>query len=169
MKNLNLPAFDVKLGGTAEQPKIWDILRRKYVALTPEEWVRQHFIHFLTEHKHYPAALLANEVGLQIGNKQLRADSVLYTRQLRPRMIVEYKAPHIEITQRVFEQIAAYNMKLHVDYLVVSNGIRHFCCKMNYGTTPCRSCPTCRTMMNCKTGSQKKEALFALKRSLVYI
>lgn len=132
MKNLNLPAFDVKLGGTAEQPKIWDILRRKYVALTPEEWVRQHFIHFLTEHKHYPAALLANEVGLQIGNKQLRADSVLYTRQLRPRMIVEYKAPHIEITQRVFEQIAAYNMKLHVDYLVVSNGIRHFCCKMNY-------------------------------------
>ena len=89
MKNLNLPAFDVKLGGTAEQPKIWDILRRKYVALTPEEWVRQHFIHFLTEHKHYPAALLANEVGLQIGNKQLRADSVLYTRQLRPRMIVE--------------------------------------------------------------------------------
>ena len=76
MKNLNLPAFDVKLGGTAEQPKIWDILRRKYVALTPEEWVRQHFIHFLTEHKHYPAALLANEVGLQIGNKQLRADSV---------------------------------------------------------------------------------------------
>lgn len=132
MKNINLPAFDVKLGGTAEQPKIWDILRRKYVALTPEEWVRQHFIHFLTEHKHYPAALLANEVGLQIGNKQLRADSVLYTRQLRPRMIVEYKAPHIEITQRVFEQIAAYNMKLHVDYLVVSNGIRHFCCKMNY-------------------------------------
>lgn len=132
MDNLNLPAFGVKLGGTAGQPKIWDILRRKYVALTPEEWVRQHFIHFLTEHKHYPAALLANEVGLQIGNKHLRADSVLYTRQLQPKMIVEYKAPHVEITQRVFEQIAAYNMKLHVDYLVVSNGMRHFCGKMNY-------------------------------------
>ena len=132
MDNLNLPSFNVKFGGTAEQPKIWDILRRKYVALTPEEWVRQHFIHFLTEHKHYPTALLANEVSLQIGNKQLRADSVLYTRQLKPRMIMEYKAPHIEITQRVFEQIAAYNLKLHVDYLTVSNGMHHYCCKMNY-------------------------------------
>ena len=132
MNNLNLPAFDMKLGGTACQPRIWDILRHKYVALTPEEWVRQHFIHFLTEHRHYPAALLANEVGLHIGDKQLRADSVLYTRDLRPKMIIEYKAPHINITQRVFEQIAAYNMKLHVDYLVVSNGMRHFCGKMNY-------------------------------------
>lgn len=132
MSQLNLPSFQPKLSGTKEQPKIWDILRRKYVALTPEEWVRQHFIHYLTEHKHYPTTLLANEVPLRIGNKALRADSVLYTRTLQPKMIVEYKAPHIEITQRVFEQIAAYNMKLHVDYLVVSNGMRHFCCKMNY-------------------------------------
>lgn len=132
MKQLNLPSFDIKLSGTPEHPQIWDVLRRKYVALTPEEWVRQHFIHFLTEHKHYPIALLANEVSLKIGNKQLRADSVLYTRELRPKMIVEYKAPHIEITRRVFEQIATYNMKLHVDYLIVSNGISHFCCKMDY-------------------------------------
>ena len=132
MDNLNLPAFDMKLGGTASRPLIWDMLRCRYVALTPEEWVRQHFIHFLTERRHYPTALLANEVELRIGSKRLRADSVLYTRRLLPQMIVEYKAPHIEITQRVFEQIAAYNMKLHVDYLVISNGMRHFCGRTNY-------------------------------------
>ena len=108
------------------------MLRRRYIALTPEEWVRQHFVHYLTEHKGYPAALMANEVSLSIGNKKLRADSVLYDRQLRPRMIVEYKAPSVAITQKVFDQIAAYNILLHVDYLVVSNGLRHYCCQMDY-------------------------------------
>ena len=100
--------------------------------MTPEEWVRQHFIHFLINQKNYPATLLANEIKLRVGNKTLRADSVLYDRELRPRMIVEYKAPHIPITQKVFDQISAYNMLLHVDYLVVSNGLQHYCCKMDY-------------------------------------
>jgi hypothetical protein len=102
------------------------------VSLTPEEWVRQHFIHYLVEQKGYPATLLANEVKLQLGNKTLRADSVLYSTTLQPRMILEYKAPTIVITQHVFEQISAYNLLLHVDYLVVSNGLQHFCCKMDY-------------------------------------
>ena len=66
------------------------------------------------------------------GTKELRADSVLYDRQMQPRMIIEYKAPHIEITQKVFDQIAAYNLLLHVDYLVVSNGLQHYCCRMDY-------------------------------------
>jgi hypothetical protein len=78
------------------------------------------------------AALMANEMSLSIGNKKLRADSVLYNRHLQPRMIMEYKAPTIEITQKVFEQIAAYNLLLHVDYLVVSNGLQHYCCKIDY-------------------------------------
>lgn len=120
------------MSGTQKSPKIFDILRRRYVALTPEEWVRQHFVHFLTEHKGYPSALLANEVRLVCGNKQLRADTVLYDKSLRPKMIVEYKAPSIKITQRVFDQITVYNMLLHVDYLIVSNGLSHYCCKMNY-------------------------------------
>lgn len=132
MIRLNLPTFEIKLSGTKEQPRIFDILRRRYIALTPEEWVRQHFVHFLTEHKGYPAALMANEISLNIGNKKLRADSVLYDRRLQPRMIVEYKAPSVTITQKVFDQITAYNMLLHVDYLVVSNGLKHYCCRMNY-------------------------------------
>lgn len=129
---LNLPNFQIKLSGTREHPTIWDILRRRYVALTPEEWVRQHFIHFLIEYKGYPSALLANEVRLKVGTKQLRADSVLYDKTLHPRMIIEYKAPTIQLSQKVFDQISIYNMLLHVDYLIVSNGLRHFCCKIDY-------------------------------------
>lgn len=132
MIQLNLPNYPIRLSGTQEHPSIFDILRRKYVALPPEEWVRQHFIHFLINQKNYPVTLLANEIKLQVGNKTLRADSVLYDRELRPRMIVEYKAPHIPITQKVFDQISTYNMLLHVDYLVVSNGLQHYCCKMDY-------------------------------------
>lgn len=132
MTRLNLPPFEIKLRGTKAQPQIFDILRKKYIALTPEEWVRQHFVHFLVEHKGYPAALMANEIKLKVGEKTLRADSVLYSRDLKPRMIIEYKAPHIPITQKVFDQISIYNMLLHVDYLVVSNGLQHYICKMDY-------------------------------------
>lgn len=113
-------------------PTIYDTLRRKYVKLTPEEWVRQHFVHMLVERKGYPGALMANEVALKVGEKQLRADTVLYDLRLRPRMIVEYKAPHVAITQAVFDQIATYNLLLRVDYLVVSNGLSHYCCRMDY-------------------------------------
>lgn len=132
MTRLNLPSFEIKLRGTKARPQIFDILRKKYIALTPEEWVRQHFVHFLVEHKGYPAALMANEIQLKVGEKTLRADSVLYSRDLKPRMIIEYKAPHIPITQKVFDQISIYNMLLHVDYLVVSNGLQHYICKMDY-------------------------------------
>lgn len=132
MTRLNLPPFEIKLRGTKAQPQIFDILRKKYIALTPEEWVRQHFVHFLVEHKGYPAALMANEIQLKVGEKTLRADSVLYSRDLKPRMIIEYKAPHIPITQKVFDQISIYNMLLHVDYLVVSNGLQHYICEMDY-------------------------------------
>lgn len=129
---LNLPSYAIKIRKEDDHEQILDILRRKYVALTPEEWVRQHFIHYLIEHKHYPATLLANEVKLQVGDKVLRADSVLYSTTLQPRMIIEYKAPHISITQKTFDQISTYNLLLHADYLVVSNGIRHYICRMDY-------------------------------------
>ena len=132
MTSLNLATLEIKLRGTKARPQIFDILRKKYIALAPEEWVRQHFVHFLVEHKGYPAALMANEIQLKVGEKTLRADSVLYSRELKPRMIIEYKAPHIPITQKVFDQISIYNMLLHVDYLVVSNGLQHYICKMDY-------------------------------------
>lgn len=111
---------------------IFDVLRRKYVALTPEEWVRQHFVHFLIEHKGYPTALLANEIELRIGEKHLRADTLLYNKELRPHMLIEYKSPTIALTQKVFDQISAYNLLLHADYLIVSNGMQHICCRMDY-------------------------------------
>ena len=132
MQQLNLPPYEIKIREPDGRRTILDILRRKYVALTPEEWVRQHFVHFLIEQKGYPATLLANEVQLNVGNKLLRADSVLYGSDLHPRMIIEYKAPTVSITQKVFDQISVYNMLLKVDYLVVSNGINHYVCKMNY-------------------------------------
>jgi hypothetical protein len=129
---INLPSYEIKLREQGGKREIFDFLRRRYVALTPEEWVRQHFVHFLVEHKGYPKGLLANELELRIGEKRLRCDTVLYDQTLHPRMIIEYKAPDISITQRVFNQISAYNMLLHVDYLVVSNGMKHYCCRMDY-------------------------------------
>ena len=110
---------------------VLDILRRKYIALTPEEWVRQSFIRFVVEKKNYPQALLANEISLSLGNKKLRADSVLYDKMLKPRMIIEYKAPKISITQRVFDQIFSYNILLSVPYIIVTNGIEIYVCKLN--------------------------------------
>ena len=132
MERLNLPPYEIKTKQTCGKTYIYDILRRKFIALTPEEWVRQHFIHFLINYKGYPPALLANEIELTIGQKKLRCDSVLYTRQLMPRMIIEYKAPTIQITQKTFNQIFAYNTLLHAEYLVVSHGIKHYCCKIDY-------------------------------------
>ena len=132
MNELNLPAYDVRLRGTREKPEIFDFLRRRYVALTPEEWVRQHFTHWLVDHKGYPKGLLGNEIALKCGDKTLRCDSILYRHDTHPLMIIEYKAPTVPLTQRVLTQISDYNLLLHVDYLVLSNGLQHLCCKMDY-------------------------------------
>lgn len=132
MLSLNLPAFDTKIASRDGKNVIFDVIRRRYVALTPEEWVRQHFVHFLIAHKGYPASLMANEVLLNLNGTKKRCDTVLYARDLSARMIVEYKAPHIEITQAVFDQIARYNIVLKVAYLVVSNGLQHYCCCLDY-------------------------------------
>ena len=132
MLSLNLPAFDVKVAERDGRTVIFDAIRRRYVALTPEEWVRQHFVHFLLEHKGYPQALMANEVQVLLNGTKKRCDTVLYRRDLTARMIVEYTAPDVEITQKVFDQITRYNMVLKVDYLIVSNGLQHYCCRINY-------------------------------------
>jgi hypothetical protein len=132
MFSLNLPPYGTKITLRDGKNMIWDVIRRKYVALTPEEWVRQHFVHFLIEHKGYPTSLLANEVALTLNGTSRRCDTVLYDRALSPRMIIEYKAPHVPITQKVFDQICRYNLVFHVDYLVVSNGLSHYCCRMDY-------------------------------------
>ena len=132
MYRLNLPSYDIKIKEEGTKRAIFDILRQKYVALTPEEWVRQHFVHYLIEHKHYPKALFGNEIELKIGDTRLRCDSILYTKELQPRMIIEYKAPTVDITQQVFEQISRYNIRLRVKWLIVSNGLQHYCCRIDY-------------------------------------
>ena len=132
MYELNLPKYELQLGGTPQKPEIFDFLRRRFVRLTPEEWVRQHFVHFLIEHKGYPKGLMGNEIELRIGEKRLRCDTILYNKETQPRMIIEYKAPTIQLQQKTFDQISVYNLLLKVDYLIVSNGLQHYCCKMDY-------------------------------------
>ena len=132
MLSLNLPTFPVKIATEGGKRLIYDEIRRRYVALTPEEWVRQHFVHFLVQHKGYPAALLANEVQVQLNGTRKRCDTVLYRRDLTARLVVEYKAPDVCITQAVFDQITRYNMVLKADYLIVTNGLSHYCCRMDY-------------------------------------
>ena len=132
MYRLNLPPYPIKVVERDNKQLIFDFLRRKYVALTPEEWVRQHFVHFLIDHKGYPQGLMGNEIELRVGEKRLRCDTVLYNNDTQPRMIIEYNAPTIQLQQKTFDQISAYNLLLKVDYLIVSNGLQHYCCKMDY-------------------------------------
>ncbi len=130
---MNLPEYENIRMRMAQNGKreVLDVLRQRFVALTPEEWVRQHFVHFLISHRGYPAALMANEVELVVGEKHLRCDSVLFDRERRPRMIIEYKAESVPVTDKVLRQVATYNMLLHVDYLMVSNGNTHLCLHYN--------------------------------------
>ncbi len=132
MLTLNLPSYETKISEKDGKQQIFDSVRKCYVALTPEEWVRQHFVHYLTEHKGYPATLIANEVAITLNGTRKRCDTVVYDKKIQPRVIVEYKAPGVKITKEVFAQIYRYNLKLKVDYLIVSNGLQHYCCRMDY-------------------------------------
>ena len=132
MIELNIPPNSANIKRVDDKLTIFDALRRKFVALTPEEWVRQHFVNFIITEKGYPASLIANECQVILNNQRKRCDSVVYDNKLTPLAIIEYKAPEVNITQKVFDQIARYNIVLRVKYLIVSNGIQHFCCKVDY-------------------------------------
>jgi len=124
---------------------IFDILRHKYVVLSPEEWVRQHFIHYLLNEKHFPAGLMGNEIILHLNGTTKRCDTIVYNRLLQPLMLIEYKAPAVAIAQNAFAQICRYNAALQVPYLTLSNGLTHFCCKVDYSNAHCdflQSIPT---------------------------
>jgi type I site-specific restriction-modification system R (restriction) subunit len=129
---LNLPVFEYKIRQQEGKSKIFDPLRHKFVALTPEEWVRQHFVNYLIKDRNFPAGRLSNECNIHLNGLKRRCDTVLYDEYLKPLVIIEYKAPEIQITQTVFNQIATYNMALKVKYLIVSNGLKHYCCRMDY-------------------------------------
>ena len=132
MHALNLPAYEARITINDGKRQIFDPLRKSYVALTPEEWVRQHFVNFLLNVKGFPATLMANEVAITLNGMKKRCDTVVYDKALKPRVIVEYKAPTVKITKEVFAQISRYNLTLKVDYLIVSNGLQHYCCMMDY-------------------------------------
>jgi hypothetical protein len=129
MDNLNLPAYPFRFRTSGQSKEIFDSLRKKYVLLTPEEWVRQHFIMFLKEQLNYPAGFISVERGLLLNDRKKRTDIVIHDSTGKPWMIVECKAPGVKLSQEAFYQAAAYHLKLQVKYLVVTNGMKHFCCK----------------------------------------
>lgn len=132
MIKLNLPTYNLRIKKVSDKIKIFDIVRKKFIILQPEEWVRQHLIHYLINEKGYPQSLMKIETSVNINRLKQRSDIVAYDNTGTPRLIVECKAPNIELTQDVFDQIARYNMKLKVTYLLVSNGLQHYCCKIDY-------------------------------------
>lgn len=132
MQKLNLPTYSFKLKSNEKHTLIFDNLRKKYFVLTPEEWVRQHYAQFLIQEKRYPISLIALEKQLTINNLKKRTDIVVFNTSGNPDIIVECKAPHIKITQETFDQIARYNLKLKANYLIVTNGLEHYYCKMDF-------------------------------------
>ena len=132
MQKLNLPIYHFKLKKNKNKTYIFDQIRKKYMVLTPEEWVRQHFVKFLIDEKKYPVSLIAIEKQLTINNLKKRSDILVFNAKGIPDIIVECKSPSIKITQDTFDQIARYNLKLQANYLVVTNGLEHFYCKMDY-------------------------------------
>lgn len=129
---LNLPSFDIRLQRDDEGVKIFDRLRKKFIILTPEEWVRQHFVNYLINHKGFPESLMANEIGITLNGTRRRCDTVVFDKHGSPMVIVEYKASSIVISQSTFDQIVRYNMVLHARYLIVSNGMNHYFCRIDY-------------------------------------
>ena len=132
-KILQLPAIlPVTRKVASQRTQIFDAFRNKFVAFTPEEWVRQHMLNYLNEHLFYPKNLLGVEVSLKLNNLSKRADIVIYAADLTPWMLVECKAAEVEITQAVFDQAARYNITMRVPFLVVTNGIRLLAAKINF-------------------------------------
>lgn len=132
MIKLNLPSFSFKFKSMENKLYIFDMLRKKYVVLTPEEWVRQNFTRYLIGNKNYPKSIIAIEKQLKINNTTKRTDILLFDKNGNPDIIVECKAPSIKINQETFDQIARYNLKLNANYLIITNGLQHFYCKIDH-------------------------------------
>jgi len=132
LKQLNLPQYSFKISGKENSEMIFDPLRRKYVKFTPEEWVRQNFVQYLIQEGKYPSGLIGIEVMFSLNKLKRRVDILVHNRAGEPVMIVECKAPDIRIDDKVFDQIVCYNMGLKVPYIIVTNGIDHYACKIYF-------------------------------------
>ncbi|NQU55381.1 MAG: type I restriction enzyme HsdR N-terminal domain-containing protein [Bacteroidetes bacterium] len=132
MQKLNLPEYTFRTKSAGGKQLIFDSIRKKFVVLTPEEWVRQNFIKYLKLEKKYPETLMAVEKQIMVNQKQRRFDLLIYLRNGQPHLIAEFKAPGVKITQDAFDQVVRYNMSLRVQKVVVSNGLQHFACEIDY-------------------------------------
>ncbi|MEL7589227.1 MAG: type I restriction enzyme HsdR N-terminal domain-containing protein [Prolixibacteraceae bacterium] len=132
LPELNLPSYSFRTRQKAGKIYIFDEIRKKFLLLTPEEWVRQNFIRYLIAEKGFPPALMIIERGLKVNQNPFRADLLVCDRSGAPLLVVEFKAPPVKITQAAFDQIARYNMQFRVPYLIVSNGLSHFCCQIDF-------------------------------------
>ncbi|MDQ3048095.1 MAG: type I restriction enzyme HsdR N-terminal domain-containing protein [Bacteroidota bacterium] len=142
MQKLNLPPYEFRLRKEGEQVQIFDSIRKKFLVLNPEEWVRQNFLQFLIIEKKFPASLIVIESGLKYNQLRKRSDVLAYDRSGKPYLLVECKAPEVKITQDAFDQVARYNMQFKVKFLVVTNGLNHFCCEMDYEAGTWKYLPT---------------------------
>ncbi|MBI4648090.1 MAG: type I restriction enzyme HsdR N-terminal domain-containing protein [Bacteroidia bacterium] len=138
MQQLNLPVYSFRIKSEKHRDFIFDEIRKKYVVLTPEEWVRQNFIKYLVKEKHFPCSLIAIETEIKINKVTLRCDIILYGKNGQPLVIVECKAPDVKITKKTFDQVIVYNLPFKAKYLVLTNGLSHFCCEPDYKTKTCK-------------------------------
>lgn len=132
MIRLNLPPYKHTFKQIDDKKYIFDRVRKKYLLLTPEEWVRQNFVEYLVQDLGYPATLISIEKAIKVNRTVKRYDIVAHNNQGEPVCLVECKAPDVKITKDVFDQIAVYNLKLNVKYLILTNGINHYCCVMDF-------------------------------------
>jgi hypothetical protein len=132
MHQLNLPSFDYKLKKADGKVWIFDVIRKKYIVLTPEEWVRQHFLHYLLTELMYPRALVRIEGGLTYNTLSKRSDIVVFDRQGKPWMLIECKSPDLQLSENTLHQASAYNATLKAKYLTVTNGLVHYCSETNW-------------------------------------
>lgn len=132
MEKLNLPDYTFRTKTEGDKKQIFDRIRKKFVVLTPEEWVRQNFIQYLIQEKKYPENLMAVEKQIKVNGKQRRFDLLIYSRNGQPLVIAEFKAPGVKISQDAFDQVVRYNMSLRVEKVIVSNGLQHFACEIDY-------------------------------------
>ncbi|WP_276370020.1 type I restriction enzyme HsdR N-terminal domain-containing protein [Chryseolinea sp. H1M3-3] len=132
MVKLNLPAIDVELKRSQDKIFIFDFLRKRFVVLTPEEWVRQHFLHYLINDLKYPRSLIKVEGGLMFNTLQKRSDIVVFDRQGAPWMVIECKAPELKLSSRTIQQASTYNYSLRAKYIVITNGMSSICCETDW-------------------------------------
>ena len=149
MTKLNLPDYPIRIRNQGEQQYIFDEFRKKYVVLTPEEFVRQHFLHYLVNELSYPKSLIKVESGIRYNKMAKRTDITVFDREAKPFLLVECKSAKVNLNGQVFDQLSIYNQTIKAKYLVITNGLKHFCCRLDYDLKRYSFIPTIPTFDSC--------------------